>query len=322
MNDNLFPTEYCGQRLDHPVCAAAGYAKNARTFSELLESATSMIEFGSIIVGPKREGNRGQTYWSDKRLRAFNALGIPCESEEYYRAELPRMIRETQQVGKVFALNIAGFSPEDYVRGAELAIDCGAHVLVVNFGCPNLWQAGVQKEIISHSAFRVFEILRAISNRIGFSIPVDIKISPIEHLADRKTNLDSLWECIASFPMVQAVTALNTVPNKCGIDGHGAPCIISPDVPTGSGGMSGRIMKPLALWYASRLAYLARNSPVTIRACGGVTTGADVADFLGIGGGKNGKVVAVQVGAAVHDFGPRVLSDILQQWVEYEEEMP
>ncbi len=314
-----FDPLYCGLKLEHPVCAAEGWCKTVDEIKELVRSASSLTGVGSVILTPDgRSGNRGQTYWSNGSTKAFNALGIPCPSEGYYREKLPLMVRIAHDAGKPLVFNIAGFSPEDYVRGAELAVKSGVDVVIVNAGCPNLWNSGIQKPIISHDPESLFEILDALGDAIGRSeIPIDVKISPIESLEERRGNLLALWKVFRAFPMIKAVTAINTVPNKVGRDESGAQCIQSPDVPMGMGGMSGAIIKPLGLWYVGELARLARGTDITIRACGGVTRGQDVADYLGVG---EGKVSAVQVGDAVHYLGLKVLSEILREYSDLQEE--
>ncbi|MCA9364662.1 MAG: hypothetical protein KC736_02100 [Candidatus Moranbacteria bacterium] len=310
---------YCGFPLEHPIFASGGCAQTLEDVRVLARSTSSMVEVGSVILSKSgRPGNAGQTYWSDQRTISFNVRNIPCPSEDYYRQNLHEMVEMAHRFRKILVWNIAGQNPVDFACAVRLGVQSGVDVIVVNAGCTNLWSDHKQKPTISHNSISLSAVLMAVQDALSSSrTPIDLKISPVENIQQREKNAQMIFNLVLRFPCVKLFTLINTIPNKVGFDERGFPCINSSDVPGGFGGMGGAITKPLGMWYVVRFASLiSQNSALaqhvfTIRACGGVTCGKDVVDYLRAG---RGHVCAVGVGTTVHDYGVRALSDILEEF--------
>jgi dihydroorotate dehydrogenase (fumarate) len=89
----------------------------------------------------------------------------------------------------------------------------------------------------------------------------------------------------------------------------GNPVINSPQIPYGLAGVAGSALKPISLGQVQQFRTLLPES-FDIIGVGGISTGRDVLDYLRAGADS------VQVGTHYFQNGPRVFSEILQEFVD------
>jgi dihydroorotate dehydrogenase (fumarate) len=284
-----------GVALEHPLLNAAGTAKSQDDVARLARSPVAAVTLGSITKEP-RAGNAGEVYAS-RAGYAVNALGMPNRGAGFYREALPEMVQTAHAAGKPLIVSVAGFSTEEYGELASVAADGGADLVELNLGCPNVWDDGEQKRIMSFDPELVAEALRAAS---GAGAPVGVKLSPLSDPVLLAEVAAAAAEAGARF-----VVSCNTFPNGLALRTDGRPAV---DV--GFGGVSGGAMKPIALGQISQLRALLPEA-VDLVGCGGVRAGDDVRDLLAVG------AVAVGLATAFWDAGedPGVFGDLLAAWV-------
>jgi dihydroorotate dehydrogenase (fumarate) len=178
-----------------------------------------------------------------------------------------------------------------------LAAAGGADLVELNLGCPNVWDDGQQKRIMSFDPELVAGALRAASEA---GAPVGVKLSPLSDPVLLAEVAAATADAGARF-----VVSCNTFPNGLALRTDGRPAV---DV--GFGGVSGGAMKPIALGQISQLRAQLPEA-VDLVGCGGVRGGDDVRDLLAVG------AAAVGLATAFWDAGeaPGVFGDLLADWL-------
>ena len=298
-----------GLTLAHPLVTAAGTARTIADARKLARGAeVSMITFGSYTADP-RQGNHGNVFLSDEPIGPLNSLGMPNGGEPFLRANLREMIDIIHAAGKRVCVSVAGPEPADYARLAELAFECGADMVELNFGCPNVWDGGVQKEIISYQPSAMFKILAMVNTCVGQGARVAVKLSPISSprmLADVATVINEEQ-------LVKVIVTSNTFPNAWRCDANGHPRITPPEgqgTCGGYGGMSGPAMLGIGQGQVHQFRHLLLP-PIHIIGVGGVSTGRDVFDYLRAGADAVGLATAY-----LRREDPGVFSRIMVEYVE------
>jgi dihydroorotate dehydrogenase (NAD+) catalytic subunit len=153
-----------------------------------------------------------------------------------------------------------GETPDGFAvvaRGLEAA---GVPVVEVNLSCPNLEDG----RMFSMDAGRSRQVISAVSASVG--IPIGAKLSP---------NTDDIVGVAAA--CIEAGAGFVTLTNTAlgfGVDVRGRRPLLS----GGVGGYSGPGLKPISLRCVHEVARALPGVPIV--GCGGVTTGADVVEYL------------------------------------------
>ncbi len=129
-----------------PIGNGGGTCKTMQDVEKLLLTDIEIIEIGSITKTP-RLGNEGDVFHNGSNF-TLNSLGLPNPGQKYYEENLPKMIDMIHEAGKKVIVNVVGFSAEEYTLLTRFGFECGADFVVENFGCPNIWVAGLQKGIL------------------------------------------------------------------------------------------------------------------------------------------------------------------------------
>ena len=86
-------------------------------------------------------------------------------------------------------VSVAGFTPEEFGVLAETAVEARASAIELNFGCPNIWHEGSQKPLFSYRPDEIASAMDHVRRRVGRSVPVGAKLSPIPDLS-LMSNID------------------------------------------------------------------------------------------------------------------------------------
>ncbi len=268
-------------------------SKTIEDMKLLIDSAAGAIVVGSISVKP-RLANKGQRYWQHKGgMYALNSFGMPNRGMPYFEKALPKIVKMAHVKNKLVIANVVGFSKQEFVELIQLAERSGADIVELNFGCPNVWEKGQQKQILSYNPDLVREYLEFIRNTKP-KIKIAVKISPLPPDA-----LKALAVVMAESGVVDIVTATNSYPNtasSAGTNSHSADLA----------GLTGRALKPISLGVVKQLRDLLPKN-IAIIGCGGISSVDDVRDYIKAG------AEAVQVVTGLLDHGPAIFSKINQQ---------
>jgi dihydroorotate dehydrogenase (NAD+) catalytic subunit len=268
-SDPALAVTICGIRLRNPVIAASGTFAYGLEFQKLV----NLNSLGGLVVkGLSREpieGNPPPRLW-ETRAGMLNSVGLQnIGVRAFVRDKLPALAKLDTAV---FA-NVFGYETHDYAQVVRvLEGHPGLAGYELNVSCPNTSHGGIY---FSSDPALLSEVVTAVKQVA--SRPVIVKLSPnvsaIEPLARAAESAGA-----------DAVSLVNTFV-ALAID----PRTRRPRLGAGMGGLSGPTIKPLAL----RMVYqAARAVNIPVIGLGGISNGADAAEFL-IAGAS-----AVQVGTA------------------------
>jgi dihydroorotate dehydrogenase (NAD+) catalytic subunit len=255
--------EFCGIELAHPVINASGTydAIAARKVfgDELLEDFPFSAFVSKTITPEPRTGNAPQRIW-ETPAGMINSIGLPNKGLEGFLAEdLPQLaelpvplIVSVMATGRPeFARLVEAVSERDEVAAIEL-----------NVSCPNVHSGLIVGEQPTETE-ALLETLRPLTQK-----PLIVKLTP--NVANPEAVAVAAEEGGAD-----AVSLINTL-KASAID----PATGEPALAAGHGGLSGPAVRPIAL---QQLRAVRAAVELPLIGMGGISTGADAAEFLAVG---------------------------------------
>lgn len=272
---------------------AAGFIKGpGKQFDDMLRSAATEITIGSITLLP-RDGNLGDVYVALPDGTSVNSLGLPNPGLDHTLRVASDMSRRAEQAGKELRWSIAGFTYEEY---GDLAAGLSPFGKIeLNLGCPNVWAAGGQKDIVSFN----LKMMEDTFNRVGDLIQTrfDVKLSPYSNPLELGQTAQLIKK---EYPIIARVIVSNTFPN-----GYGGR-----DMPNGLGGIGGNAMHIIALGQVAQFVHLFQDGGPEVVGVGGINSGARILAMEAIG------AAGVQIGTAFGELGARIFSDSTAEAME------
>ncbi len=257
-----------GLWLKNPVLTASGTFGQGIEYAEIID----VTRLGAIV-------NKGTTPRARPGNRQYRIAETPAGILNSIGLENPGAEEVARKYGKLWAklgvpviVNVAGYSVEDYVFVVE-ALDGTSGVIAfeLNVSCPNV-EGGM---LFGSDPGLAAEVTRAVKD--ATDKPVIVKLTP--NANDVVAVARACEEAGAD-----GLTTINTV--------LGMRIDVAkrrPMLGTGSGGLSGPAIRPIAL----HLTYqVAQAVSIPIIGAGGVTNASDALEFLMAGAS------AVQVGTA------------------------
>ncbi|MYC66353.1 MAG: dihydroorotate dehydrogenase [Acidobacteriia bacterium] len=263
-------TTLCGIELKNPVIAASGTFGYGSEFA----SQAALDRIGAIVVkGLSREPIRGNASprVTETAAGMLNAIGLQNVGVKAFVAEkLPLL----QECGVPVFANVFGYDIADYVEVLSVLEDAeGLGAYELNVSCPNTKRGGLEFGAHAGELSRAVEAARAVAKRR----PLLVKLSP---------NVTDIGEMARAAVEAGAdgLSLINTL-RGLAVDAHRRRPVLS----TGSGGLSGPAIKPVALHMVRQVS---QSVDVPIIGIGGIATAEDIVEFLLCG------ATAVQVGTA------------------------
>ncbi len=265
----LAPQHPKGLILSNPVMMAAGIAGYGIEYSKL----TDIQKLGAIIckgttLMPK-EGN-AQPRLVETTRGLLNSVGLE-------NIGLDALIREKAPVWASWQVpvivNIAGETIDEYVAVAtKLESVPGISGIELNISCPNVSAGGIEFGVDPKLAAQVTSAVKSAT-----SLPVIVKLSP--NVTDIKEIALAVEEAGAD-----AISLINTLKGMAIDIYQRKPCL-------GNiiGGLSGPVIKPIALYMVFEAAKVTR---IPLIGCGGISFAEDALEFIMAG------ATAVQIGTA------------------------
>ncbi len=255
--------EFCGIELAHPIVNASGTydAIAARKVfgDELLEDFPFSAFVSKTITPEPRAGNEPQRIW-ETPAGMINSIGLPNKGLEGFLAEdLPALMKlPVPLIVSVMATNREEFSR--LVR--EVAARDEVAAIELNVSCPNVHSGLIVGENPEETE-TLLETLRPLTEK-----PLIVKLTP--NVANPEAVAVAAEEGGAD-----AVSLINTL-KASAID----PLTQEPALAAGHGGLSGPAVRPIAL---QQLRAVRAAVEVPLIGMGGVSSGADAAEFLAAG---------------------------------------
>jgi dihydroorotate dehydrogenase (NAD+) catalytic subunit len=257
-----------GLRLRNPVMTASGTFGQGVEYAELIDVA----RLGAIV-------NKGTTPAARPGNPQYRIAETPSGILNSIGLENPGASEVARKYGKAWAelgvpviVNVAGYSVEDYVYVVhELTGTPGVVAYEINVSCPNV-EGGM---LFGCDPGLAAEVTRAV--KAETDLPVIVKLTP--NAPDVVAVARACEQAGAD-----ALTAINTVLGMR-IDTRRRRPILG----TGSGGLSGPAIRPIAVHITYQVA---QAVGIPIIGAGGVTNAQDALEFLMAGASS------VQVGTA------------------------
>lgn len=141
-----------------------------------------------------------------EHLSITNSFGMPSQSPSFLEQDIPKAVKNLQK-NQALVVSITGSAEErllaeDFVKAAQLAIQCQAPIVEANFSCPNV--KGSEGALFMHPK-NAAKVASAIKKAIG-TVPLIIKLGFIPEQAALQDLLLALSDA-----GVQAVSGINTV---------------------------------------------------------------------------------------------------------------
>jgi dihydroorotate dehydrogenase (NAD+) catalytic subunit len=255
--------ELCGIELEHPVINASGTydAIAARAvFGDALFEDFPFSAFVSKTITPEpRAGNAPRRIW-ETPSGMLNSIGLPNKGLEGFLAEdLPKL----RELPVPLIVSIMATTREDFVRCVErIARRREVAAIELNVSCPNVHSGLIVGENPSETE-ALLEALRPVTEK-----PLIVKLTP--NVADPAAVAAG-----GERGGADAVSLINTLKGTA-VD----PATGEPALGNGYGGLSGPAVRPVALEQV-RSVRAAVDLPIV--GMGGISTGADAAEFLALG---------------------------------------
>lgn len=280
---NRLAIELPGLSLKNPIMPASGCFGFGKEYAQLYD----LSKLGAIMIKATtletRLGNPTPRV-AETASGMLNAIGLQNPGLEKVFAE---ELKWLEQYDVPIIANVAGTLTEDYVEVAKhISKSKNVKALELNISCPNVKCGGITFGTDAAIAAELTAAVKAVSE-----VPVYVKLSP---------NVTDIGEIARAVEAAGAdgITMINTLIGMRLDTRTGKPVIAN-----GTGGLSGPAVKPVAL----RMVYeVAKQVSIPIIGMGGITTVADVIDFMSAGAS------AVAVGTA-NFVDPFVCPNIIEQ---------
>lgn len=256
--------------LRNPIITASGtygYNNEFEVFCDVKKLGAVVTK--GITIEP-RLGNEGERVF-ETAGGMINRIGLENVGIEAFLSEkLPTL----HKCGINFILNIAGNTPEDYIKLAQTAQNKGIKAIELNVSCPNVKCGCIEYGVNKQALYELVSMVRK-----NYEHCLIVKLSP------NVTSAEEVAEAAQSAG-ADAVSAINTV-RGLGVkldfvNGNFKKTAVG-------GGLSGKCIKPIALSFIDRISKVV---DIPIIGMGGIHTLQDVLEFFAVG------AKAVQIGTA------------------------
>lgn len=256
--------------LKNPIITASGtygYNNEFDVFCDVKKLGAVVTK--GITLEP-RLGNEGPRIFETQQ-GMINRIGLENVGIDAFLNEKLPVLKKCEID---FILNIAGNTPEDYIKLAQICQEKDIKAIELNVSCPNVKCGCIEFGVNKQALYELVTMVRS-----NYDKCLIVKLSP------NVTSAEEIAEAAQSAG-ADAVSAINTV-RALGvkldlINGHFKKTIVA-------GGLSGQCIKPVALSFIDRIS---KVIDIPIIGLGGIYSLEDVLEFFAVG------AKAVQIGTA------------------------
>ena len=252
--------ELSGIILKNPLLVCSGTYGNGREYEEWLDlERLGGLITKSVTLHPCA-GNPPPRLW-ETPSGMLNSIGLENKGlDSFLTQDLPWLSRLDLPVW----VNVAGFSPEEYVQVAkEISRSGKAAALELNISCPNVKKGGIQFSSDSREAARLVEQVKGVVD-----IPLYVKLTP------RSGDIADMAMAVAEAG-ADGLSLINTFPAMA-VDIETA----KPRLANVTGGLSGPAIHPIAVLMVWEVA---RAVELPIIGMGGIWSWQDAVEMMMVG---------------------------------------
>jgi dihydroorotate dehydrogenase (NAD+) catalytic subunit len=217
------------------------------------DTARQLDAFVTKTVTPQPRGGNAPVRIAETDVGMLNSIGLAnAGRDQFLRRTLPRL---ASTLGIPIWVSVGGFCAHDYAETCAQLEDADVAVIELNLSCPNVEEA-------PEPAAEIVAACRAAT-----SLPLYAKLSPAS------SDVAGVARAVAQAG-ADGLSLVNT------IRGLALDAELRPQLGTGTGGLSGPALKPIAL-AAVHACYRATSLPIV--GMGGVRTGRDALELFAAG---------------------------------------
>ena len=257
------PVDFCGIELRHPIINASGtfdaIAAQRAFGPEVLERFPFSAYVSKTITPAPRPGNPPPRLWEEP-AGMVNSIGLPNKGLEGFLAE---DLLQLAELPVPLIVSVMATNHEDFSR-LVAAVEARETVAAIelNVSCPNVHSGLIVGEQPAETA-ALLEVLRPLTEK-----PLIVKLTP-------NVAAPEAVAVAAESGGADAVSLINTL-KASAVD----PVRREPALAAGHGGLSGPAVRPIAL---QQLRAVTAATEVPVIGMGGISSGADAAEFLAFG---------------------------------------
>lgn len=256
--------------IKNPIITASGtygYNNEFDVFCDVKKLGAVVTK--GITLEP-RLGNTGPRIFETTN-GLINRIGLEnIGIEAFLKEKLPILY----ECNIDFILNIAGNTPEDYIKLAQIAQENNIKAIELNVSCPNVKCGCIEYGVNKQALYELVTMVRK-----NYDKCLIVKLSP------NVTSAEEVAEAAQSAG-ADAVSAINTV-RGLGVKIDFINGKFKKN--TVAGGLSGKAVKPIALSFIDRIS---KVIDIPIIGIGGIDSIEDILEFFSVG------AKAVQIGTA------------------------
>jgi dihydroorotate dehydrogenase (NAD+) catalytic subunit len=286
--------DLCGMKLSSPLILASGTLGEPGSQLKKLAKTQPLGAVVTRSISLRSEEDRF-TNPSPRFVKLGNYGLLNCECQLIHSIDdwCNSELRVAKEGGIPVIASIEGDSVDDYVELAERLTDAGADAIEVNISCTFEARRGKGPALMDRVGNLLSSVRKATSG-----IPMIVKVPLV-------LDFGEIAEVVKSSG-ADAIAALNTIGPGMVIDvDTGKPLL---GFFTGSGGLSGSALRPIAVAAVNELA---RAADLPVIGIGGISTGKDVVEFTMAG------ATGVQLLTAALLRGPDVFKRIHKQLLKW-----
>jgi dihydropyrimidine dehydrogenase (NAD+) subunit PreA len=294
-------TEFCGIKFENPFCLSSSPVTNS---AEMIAMAYDLGWSGSYYKTLNREDKFAISHPSPRlgsvHTTRASRMDVGIQNMEQI-SDRPladnladiRWLRKNYP-NKVMGVSIMGYNEEDWAYLAKAAEDSGAHLLELNFSCPQMARPDAGHHI--GQQFSLIEKYTAATKR-AVSIPVIAKMTP--NITDMLPAALAAQEGGAD-----GISAINTVRSISHLDLYNFTALPVIQGKSAISGFSGKGCRHIGLRFVSELS----SSPqlrIPVSGMGGIYSWKDGLEYLQLGASN------LQVTTSVMQHGYRIVEDMI-----------
>ncbi len=290
--------DFCGVHCENPFFLSSSIVASSY---DMCAKALSM-GWGGIVyktigfIQPEEVSPRFDCVEDEsRRFIGFKNLEQISSNTVWEDMETLKRLKEAFP-SKVIVASIMGQNEEEWTELARIAELAKVDIIECNFSCPNMTEDGVGCDVGQD-----LNLVRryTAATRKGTTLPILAKMTP--NIGNMENPAIAAVESGAT-----GLAAINTIKSIVQMDHTSLVSGPNVDGKSSVSGLSGRLVKPIALRFIHDMAKCERLHGIPLSGMGGIENYQDALDFICLGCSN------IQITTAVMEYGYRIIEDLIE----------